>query len=92
MTPLVTNEGFFAAFLRALPWVAVALPLLAIAALAIALADLLFLMFGKRDNPVDSIPRVQAASLVIPNWNGRDLLERFVPSWLEAIVTTPEAR
>ena len=75
--------------LRALPWVAVALPLLAIAALAIALADLLFLMFGKRDNPVDSIPRVQAASLVIPNWNGRDLLERFVPSWLEAIVNHP---
>ena len=31
----------------------------------------------------------RAASLVIPNWNGRDLLERFLPSWLASIQNHP---
>ena len=31
------------------------------------------------------MPDTQAASLVIPNWNGKDLLERFLPSWIAAI-------
>ena len=32
---------------------------------------------------------MQAASLVIPNWNGKDLLERFLPSWMAAIANHP---
>jgi GT2 family glycosyltransferase/glycosyltransferase involved in cell wall biosynthesis len=73
-------------FLKAIPLVAVAVPALVIAALAIALTDILFLVFGRRERPTnDSTPDTRAASLVIPNWNGRDLLERFVPSWLAAI-------
>jgi GT2 family glycosyltransferase len=35
------------------------------------------------------MPRTQAATLVIPNWNGRDLLERFLPSWIVAIAGHP---
>src|SRR5580700_5712662 len=77
-------------FLRAIPLVAVAAPALLIAAIAIALMDLLFLIFGRLDPPhSDSTPDTRAASLVIPNWNGRDLLERFVPSWLAAIAGHP---
>ncbi len=76
-------------FLRAIPLVALAVPVLAFAAIAIALADLLFAIFGRRDTPRDSTPETRAASLVIPNWNGRDLLERFVPSWLSAIAGHP---
>ena len=77
-------------FLRAIPLVAAAVPALVIAALAILLTDLLFLIFGRRDRPTgDSTPDTRAASLVIPNWNGRDLLERFVPSWLAAIAGHP---
>ncbi len=76
-------------FLRATPLVALAVPVLAFAAFAIALTDLLFLIFGRRDRPRASRPDTRAASLVIPNWNGRDLLERFVPSWLAAIKGHP---
>ncbi len=31
-----------------------------------------------------------AASVVIPNWNGRDLLERYLPSVVEALAGNPE--
>ena len=34
-------------------------------------------------------PETRAASLVIPNWNGKDLLERFLPSWIAAIAHHP---
>jgi GT2 family glycosyltransferase len=76
-------------FLRAIPMVAAAVPALIIAALALAITDLLFAIFGTEDAPQDSTPDTRAASLVIPNWNGRDLLERFVPSWLAAISGHP---
>src|SRR5665213_2392046 len=75
--------------LRALPLVLTAIPVLAIAALAIALADLVWIIFGSRATPADSMADNRAASLVIPNWNGRDLLERFIPSWLAAIAQHP---
>jgi GT2 family glycosyltransferase len=76
--------------LRAIRLVAAAVPALIIAALAIALTDFLFLIFGRRDPPIgDSKADTRAASLIIPNWNGRDLLERFVPSWLASIAGHP---
>jgi len=31
-----------------------------------------------------------AASVVIPNWNGRDLLEKYIPSVIEAMAGNPE--
>jgi hypothetical protein len=31
-----------------------------------------------------------AASVVIPNWNGRDLLERYLPSVIAALAGNPE--
>jgi GT2 family glycosyltransferase/glycosyltransferase involved in cell wall biosynthesis len=76
-------------FFKALPWFLLALPAIAIAALAIALTDLAWLIAGRRRTPSDTIPNTGAASLVIPNWNGKDLLERFVPSWLEAVKDHP---
>ncbi len=75
--------------LRALPWFLLSLPAIAIAAAAIALADLAWLIAGRRRAPSDSVPDTRAASLVVPNWNGKDLLERFVPSWLAAIRNHP---
>ena len=76
-------------FLRALPALVLAVPLLAISGVALALTDLVWLIAGRRRTPVNKKPRTAAASLVIPNWNGRDLLERFVPSWIEAIAKHP---
>src|SRR5579883_2560273 len=77
-----------ARFLRALPLLLLAPFLLAISALALALADLIAL-FTPRIPRSARTPSTLAASLVIPNWNGRDLLEKFLPSWLAAIESHP---
>jgi len=76
-------------FLRNLPLL-IALPVvLAIAAAALALTDLFWMLFGRRRPVRDTKPDTRAASLVIPNWNGRDLLERFLPSWTTAVSGHP---
>src|SRR5437763_9453475 len=82
-------------FIRALPFLLLAPILLALTALSLVAADVAFLIsvmvlrVGRRRNPVDTNPQTSAASLVIPNWNGRDLLERFLPSWLASIASHP---
>ncbi|MDP9052853.1 MAG: glycosyltransferase [Acidobacteriota bacterium] len=76
-------------FLRALPLLIFAAPLLVVAAAALALTDLAWLLAGRRRPPANTLPQTRAASLVIPNWNGKDLLERFLPSWLAAIENHP---
>src|SRR6202000_1992955 len=63
--------------------------LLAAGAIALAITDLAWLIAGRRRKPVNVKPETRAASLVIPNWNGKDLLERFLPSWEAAIVGHP---
>ncbi len=55
-----------------------------VAAVGIAITDLCFALFGKRSPSAADTPRNLAASVVIPNWNGRDLLEKFLPSVLAA--------
>src|SRR5215469_16003568 len=35
-------------------------------------------------------PGPRSASVVIPNWNGRDLLEKYLPSVIEALSGNPE--
>ena len=64
--------------------------LLLFPALTLALADLAWLIFGKRKAPHDTLCRRDAASVVIPNWNGRDLLERYLPSVIAALAGNPE--
>lgn len=60
--------------------------LVAIAAAALGAEDLCFFLFGKRRPTENNPPRSHAsASVVIPNWNGRDLLERFLPSVTAAL-------
>ncbi len=76
-------------FLRALPGLIV-LPFVAtVCWLGITLTDLAWLIAGRRRLPPNTEPSANAASLVIPNWNGRDLLERFLPSWVAAIEGHP---
>ncbi|HYM10653.1 MAG TPA: glycosyltransferase [Bryobacterales bacterium] len=41
-------------------------------------------------SPADSLPSTGAASVVIPNWNGRDLLEKYLPSVIAALAGNPE--
>ena len=76
-------------FLRALPLLILVPFLLAIGAVVLALTDLAWLVAGLRRKAANTKPATQAASLVIPNWNGKDLLERFLPSWIAAIADHP---
>jgi GT2 family glycosyltransferase/glycosyltransferase involved in cell wall biosynthesis len=76
-------------FLRSLPFLLLAPLLLAVSALAIALCDLAWMLAGRRARRSNRMPATQAATLVIPNWNGKDLLERYLPSWVEAIAGSP---
>jgi GT2 family glycosyltransferase/glycosyltransferase involved in cell wall biosynthesis len=55
---------------------------LLIAALGLALADVIAL-FAPRKPRNDSAPR-RTASIVIPNWNGQGLLESYLPSVIAA--------
>ncbi len=71
--------------LRALPLLLLSPILVAGSALALLLTDLCWALFGAKVPPQDSVPDLTAASVVIPNWNGRDLLEKYLPSVIEAM-------
>src|SRR5579872_4352453 len=61
-------------------------PIILIASMAaFALEDLAWKLFGHRRKPEDTAPANVAASVVIPNWNGRDLLEKYLPSVIVAL-------
>ncbi len=76
-------------FSRALFTLILAPFLLAPGAVALAVTDLAWLVAGRKRKPVNVRPETLAASLVIPNWNGKELLERFLPSWEAAIAGHP---
>lgn len=59
-------------------------------AIVLAACDLLFLAFGRRTPPQPAQPVTRGASIVIPNWNGRDLLERYLPSVVVAASNHPD--
>ncbi len=74
--------------LRQLPLALLGPILLLLAVVALLIADSLASLRRKRP-PVDSKPATQAASIVIPNWNGRDLLEKYLPSVIAAVEHHP---
>ncbi len=63
--------------------------LVALACAAMALADLWWALSRKRTPRQNAPPSTDAASVVIPNWNGRDLLEKYLPSVIAAIDGNP---
>ena len=65
--------------IRALPLLIVSPVLLLLAILAIATADL-FSGLRPRRRVSDTRPSLDGATVVIPNWNGRDLLTKYLPS------------
>jgi GT2 family glycosyltransferase len=85
---------FLKRLLRALPLLLLSPLLVAASALALAAADVLWraLHWGGRPGEPDLPPRPRptAASVVIPNWNGRDLLEKYLPSVAAAMEGNPE--
>ena len=75
---------------RALPYLVLAPIVVILTATALAICDLFFAIFGRRRAPSDSVPNRRAASVVIPNWNGRDLLEKYLPSVITALDGNPD--
>jgi GT2 family glycosyltransferase len=76
-------------FLRAILLVLASPFLLLLPWLALSLLDLVWLVLGRRRVPTDTYPKATSASVVIPNWNGRDLLEKYLPSVLAAMSGHP---
>ncbi|HXE14687.1 MAG TPA: glycosyltransferase [Bryobacteraceae bacterium] len=64
--------------------------LLAATAIVLALTDICFLLFGRKKAAAARQCRNDCATVVIPNWNGRDLLEKYLPSVIEALANHPE--
>jgi O-antigen biosynthesis protein len=83
--------AFLKRVLRALPLLLISPFLVLIAALALAATDLLA-KWQRR--PLEAVQPAAAppasASVVIPNWNGRDLLEKYLPSVIEAMAGHPD--
>ncbi|MBZ5633649.1 MAG: glycosyltransferase [Acidobacteriia bacterium] len=71
--------------LRYLPLALLSPVLLLLAALALFLSDVISSLTPRRKLPQDTAPDTRAASVVIPNWNGRDLLEKYLPSVIAAL-------
>ncbi len=74
---------------RALPHLLLAPFLIVFAALAVALSDIAFALSGRRRPPSNTRPDTSAASVVIPNWNGRDLLAKYLPPLVTALAGNP---
>src|SRR5215469_15483123 len=86
--------AFLKRLLRALPVLLVSPLILAVAAIVLAVTDALWWVFGRRLSCGAGASACQgastAASVVIPNWNGKDLLAKYLPSVVEALRGNPE--
>ena len=72
-----------------IPLVLLAPVFLTFSALAMFTSDVLFSLFGRRKQPDNRAPNATTASVVIPNWNGRDLLAKYLPSVVAALEPFP---
>jgi O-antigen biosynthesis protein len=90
--------AFLKRLLRSFPLLLLSPLLVAGAALVLAFTDLFWKLLGKKardsaqltPSPQSPVPNPRSASVVIPNWNGRDLLEKYLPSVIEALAGNPE--
>ena len=82
--------AFLKRVLRALPFLLLSPILVPLCVLMLALTDLFWEVFGRRRGRESGAVRGDCASVVIPNWNGRDLLEKYLPSVITALAGNPE--
>jgi GT2 family glycosyltransferase/glycosyltransferase involved in cell wall biosynthesis len=77
---------------RALPLLLLSPVLMAVSFVALLLTDILRKMLGGPPGPRPTPPSAlcSSASVVIPNWNGKDLLEQYLPSVVEALAGNPD--
>ncbi len=60
-------------------------------AIVLFLADLATALTPRRKLRPETRPNTQNASIVIPNWNGRELLARYLPSVIASIENHPDS-
>lgn len=80
---------FLARLLRSLPLLILSPLFFVLSALGLFGTDILWRLSGRRRLGADTPPDKSAASVVIPNWNGRELLETFLPSVEAALSGNP---
>ena len=86
MKPFLAGAG---KLLLGLPLAFLSPILLVLAAMAIFLCDVVYWLTPRRRSSPDTAPDTRGASVVIPNWNGRDLLEKYLPSVVAALADSP---
>jgi O-antigen biosynthesis protein len=64
--------------------------ILLLSGLVLAITDICFAVFGRKQLSPDLAPNNASASVVIPNWNGRDLLGKYLPSVIDAMAGHPD--
>jgi O-antigen biosynthesis protein len=75
--------------LKGLPLALISPILLIAAAVSLFLCDVVCRLRPRRPLPASSKPDTRAATIVIPNWNGRDLLKKYLPSLMAAVQQCP---
>jgi GT2 family glycosyltransferase len=63
--------------------------ILIVSVVAFALEDMVWTLIGRKQPRADAQPATAGASVIIPNWNGRDLLEKYLPSVITALAGNP---
>ena len=61
-----------------------------LAVITFVVEDILFILCGKKRLPSAQLANNCCVSIVIPNWNGRDLLERYLSSVMTATDGNPD--
>jgi O-antigen biosynthesis protein len=77
--------------IRGLPLALLSPVFLFTTAIVLALADLATMLTPRRNLRPETRPDTRSASIVIPNWNGRDLLAKYLPSVLASIEDHPNS-
>ena len=81
--------GALRRILAGLPLAILSPLLLLLAMLGLAFTDLFARLVPRRKPKKDTPPDTASAAIVIPNWNGRDLLEKYLPSVVAAAERVP---
>src|SRR5271166_5101900 len=75
--------------IRLAPLVLLSPVILIASVIAFALEDMVWTLIGRKQPRADTQPVTAGASVIIPNWNGRDLLEKYLPSVITALAGNP---
>jgi GT2 family glycosyltransferase/glycosyltransferase involved in cell wall biosynthesis len=75
--------------IRLAPLLLISPLILIVSAIAFAVEDVVWTLIGRKQPRADTQPATAGASVIIPNWNGRDLLEKYLPSVITALAGNP---